>query len=45
MGTVRSAQWGRSKFRDDNEYCKEVAQGWVASGGFAQASVRACVYA
>ena len=27
----------------DNGYCKEIAQGWVASGGSAQASVRACV--
>ena len=41
--SVSKARWGRWKYYDDNGYFKKITQGWVASGGFARASVRACL--
>ena len=32
---------GPVEYCTDNGYCNEIAKGWVASGGFAQANVRA----
>ena len=45
MSTVTIAWWGRWKYKyhTDNGYRKKFSEGWVASGGFAQANVRACV--